>query len=250
LKAARAKLVSDGLSRSNVNRYVGIIIRVFAHGVENELVPSACIRDGVPCAIVDGLKQVKPLQRGRCEAPDYPAVGPVSDEHVEAVLPFLREPYRSMVRLQRLTGMRPGEASGIKGSEIDRSGPVWIYKPTHFKIEHHEGKSRTIAFGPKAQMILKPFLDVTMPEVFLFRNNRGKQITRTTYGAAIVHACKKAQIPRWAPNMLRHAYATELRKAEGLEVAQTILGHSNAEMTQRYAERDLSVIVAVAAKIG
>ena len=232
-----------------MNRYVGIIIRIFGHGVENELIPSACIRDGVPCAIVDGLKQVKPLQRGRCESPDYPKVGPVSDEHVEAVLPFLREPYRSMVRLQRLTGMRPGEVSSMKGSEIDRSGPVWIYRPTHFKVEHHEGKSRTIGFGPKCQMILRPFLDLTMPEVFLFRNSRGKRITRNPYGAAIVHACKKAGIPRWAPNMIRHTYATELRKARSLEIAQTILGHASAEMTQRYAERDLSVIVAVAAEI-
>src|SRR5262249_6539691 len=39
---------------------------------------------------------------------------------------------------------------------------------------------------------------------------------------------------RWAPNQLRHAAATEIRREFGLEAAQVALGHSQANVTQVY----------------
>ncbi len=55
---------------------------------------------------------------------------------------------------------------------------------------------------------------------------------------------------RWSPNQLRHAAATEVRKQFGLEAAQIILGHSAADVTQVYAERDLAKGLEVARLIG
>ena len=46
-------------------------------------------------------------------------VRPVPDEHVEATLPFLSGPLRAMVQVQRLTGMRPGEAARMRGRDLD-----------------------------------------------------------------------------------------------------------------------------------
>ena len=55
---------------------------------------------------------------------------------------------------------------------------------------------------------------------------------------------------RWAPNQLRHTAATEIRKAFGLEAAQIALGHSQANITQVYAERDMAKGIEVARRIG
>ena len=55
---------------------------------------------------------------------------------------------------------------------------------------------------------------------------------------------------RWAPNRLRHTFATEVRKAHGLEAAQVLLGHARADVTQVYAERNLSLAARVACEIG
>lgn len=55
---------------------------------------------------------------------------------------------------------------------------------------------------------------------------------------------------RWHPNQLRHSFATRVRKQHGLEAAQVMLGHSRADVTQVYAERDEQPAVSVAAKIG
>ncbi len=43
---------------------------------------------------------------------------------------------------------------------------------------------------------------------------------------------------RWSPNRLRHTAATAIRREFGVEGAQVVLGHSVADVTQVYAERD------------
>ena len=58
------------------------------------------------------------------------------------------------------------------------------------------------------------------------------------------------RLPRWSPNRLRHAAATEIRKQFGLEAAQVALGHRQADVTQIYAERNLTLAAEVARKIG
>jgi integrase len=55
---------------------------------------------------------------------------------------------------------------------------------------------------------------------------------------------------RWVPNRLRHSAATEIRRQFGLEAAQVVLGHSKADVTQVYAERDLAKGIEIARRIG
>lgn len=57
-------------------------------------------------------------------------------------------------------------------------------------------------------------------------------------------------VPNWSPNQLRHAAATEIRRRFGLEAAQVTLGHSNADVTQIYAERDQLKAVQVMRLLG
>jgi integrase len=67
------------------------------------------------------------------------------------------------------------------------------------------------------------------------------------------HAAELAQWRddhRWSPLQLRHATATTIRAQYGLESAQVVLGHANADVTQIYAERDLSKARAIIAEIG
>ncbi|WP_261342182.1 tyrosine-type recombinase/integrase [Pseudobythopirellula maris] len=70
------------------------------------------------------------------------------------------------------------------------------------------------------------------------------------YRIAIHRACEKAGHAKWSPNQLRHSAATEVRKQFGLEAAQVICGHQSADVTQIYAERDVSLAKEVARKVG
>ena len=69
-------------------------------------------------------------------------------------------------------------------------------------------------------------------------------------GHAVAKACREHGIPRWSPNQLRHLFATMVRREHGLEAAQVALGHAQANVTQVYAERDLTLALAVAARLG
>ena len=46
---------------------------------------------------------------------------------VEAVIPLVPKRIAAMIRLQALTGMRPGEVIQMKTQDIDRTGKTWIY---------------------------------------------------------------------------------------------------------------------------
>ena len=273
LKSLRASMIEGGLCRNEVNKRIGKIARIFRWAVENELVPAN---------VHHGLKAVSGLKKGRTEARESEPVRPVPEAHVEAVRPFVASQVWSMIELQRLTGMRPGEVCQMRTCDIDRSDKVWSYRPRTHKTEHH-GRSREIPLGPRAQAIVEPWLK-TDKDLYLFsprealeerwteqRRNRKSpmtpsQRTRTrkpdpkrtpgevydpkSYYHAIRYGCGKAAVPNWHPNQLRHNAATWLRKEFSLDVARVILGHSSPAVTEVYAEVDREKAVSVMERVG
>lgn len=134
LKAVRQALIDSGICRSEVNRRCRIIVRSFKWAVENELVPPS---------VHHGLKAVSGLGRGRADVRESAPVKPVPDVFVEAVRPYVARQVWTMIELQRLSGMRPGEACSMRTCDFDTSGRIWTYVPESHKTEHH-GKRRTI----------------------------------------------------------------------------------------------------------
>ena len=78
----------------------------------------------------------------------------------------------------------------------------------------------------------------------------GSKVRKDMTEAQVAELKKWQSDHRWSPNQLRHAAATEVRKQFGLEAAQIILGHSSANVTQVYAERDIAKGLEVARRIG
>lgn len=117
----------------------------------------------------------------------------------------------AMIRLQLLTGMRPGEVILMRGAEIQTSGDVWTYRPAQHKTAHH-GKTREILLGPKCQAILEPWLGMDAT-AYLFRPQPNKlgqadHYTSNSYLLAIYRAYDQANVNRWSPRQLRHNAAT------------------------------------------
>lgn len=138
LKAVREKMIQHGLARRHINQRINRVRRVFKWGVENELVPSS---------ILEGLRAVAPLKRGRTTAKESPPVRPVPIEHVEEVLPHVSRQVAAMIRLQILTGMRSGEVVLMRPCDLDRSEVTWLYRPEFHKTDYLEIE-RTIFIGP------------------------------------------------------------------------------------------------------
>jgi integrase len=298
LRAVRRRMVDDGLARTSINARVNRVRRAFKWAASVEL---------IPVSIVTALATVGGLQKGRSEARESDPVEPVALDRVEATLPHLSRPVAGLVRLQLLTGMRPGEACMMRGRDLTPGEVNWTYRPGSHKTEHH-GKRRLIPLGPRAVELVREFLTTNL-DAYLFspavsvaefharrsaaRKSRltpseaakrkaspgskhAARYRRHTYRNAINRACDKAfphptlsaittrrltadqrdelatwrSTHRWHPNQLRHTAATEIRAKYGLEAAQVILGHSRADVTQVYAERDLAKAHDVMREIG
>ena len=130
LKEVQKAMVRLDWSRRYVNKATSIVKRCFTWCSSEELVPAD---------IAMALKTVPGLKKGRTAAREKAPVGPVADEHVEAILPHVSDLVANVVRVMRLTGMRPGEIATMTAAAIDRTDPsCWVYRPGHHKTAHHD----------------------------------------------------------------------------------------------------------------
>ncbi|TWT43123.1 site-specific integrase [Botrimarina hoheduenensis] len=141
-------MVEDGLSRRYVNDHVDRVKRMFKWAASEQLVPHETYH---ALALVAGLR------RGKTAACETKPIPPVDDATVNATLPFLSTVVGDMVRLQRLTGMRPAEVCQLRPCDLDRTEEVWVFTPASHKTEHH-GRERTIFIGPRGQALLEKYL--------------------------------------------------------------------------------------------
>ena len=269
-QAVRQTLVDSGLGISTIRQRLGIIKRMVAWGVANERLPGDALHR---------LQAVAGLKVGRNGLKPPKKVKPASPEHIEAILPHLNPVVRAMVQLQALTGARPGEIRCMTSGQIDRSTEPWTYTLTHHKTERF-GNDRVIPLGPRAQEVLQSWLKAD-PDALLFSpreacqrvhqashrptrtdNQRagkrkrkpkwkaGETYSKDAYRWAVERACVKAGVPVFAPNQIRHTYATRVRREYGLDTAQVLLGHAKLETSQVYAEIDRAKAADVAKRIG
>jgi integrase len=158
LKDVREAMIAKGWCRGHVNMQIGRIKRMFKWAVSNEIIPSDRYH---------ALQAVDGLRAGRTEARESEPVKPVPEEMVEAILPHVAKVVAAMIRVQLLTGMRPGEVTIMRTCDIDQSQNPWTYRPEHHKTQQH-GHERVVILGPKAQEIVRPFLRADSPIKYLF----------------------------------------------------------------------------------
>ncbi len=206
LKAVRQSFIAQDLCRNTVNQRTGRIRRLFKWAVENELLAEPVYR---------ALLLVPDLEKGRSAARETPKVPPVPDTVVDATLPFLPPQLQAAVRVQRLTGMRPGEALLLRGRDLDTSRPTWEYRPHQHKTAHHD-QQRVIFIGPKAQEVLRPWLRPD-PDAYLFQPREAM---------ALRHAQRrKARRTRLQPSQ-QYRRVARPRRAPGSRYTDSAYGHA------------------------
>ena len=264
LREFRDDLVAEGLARKYVNRLTNLVIGMFKHAVASEL---------IDVAKVEQLKTLEPLRRGQTTAPETEPIEPANLDHVRATAKYLSPVLKAMLRIQIATGMRPKEIFYMRPMDIDRSGPVWVYRLGDHKTSW-AGKRKVVPLVDDAREAITDYLQRD-PEAFCFspaesmawvrakrtaervtphgpgRNrpgsNRkadpkrtpGDQYTAVSYCQAIQRAAKTAGVPKWHPYQCRHLTATVVRAALGIEDTQALLGHSTATMTAHYARESI-----------
>lgn len=149
LQQVREGMIQAGYARTHINSMISKIRQVFRWGTEQELVPAT---------VYQALQAVRGLSAGRTKAVESVPVMPVDEGTVNDTLPHLSNVVADMVRLQLLTGARPGEVCSLRPCDITRgTSGVWTYRPARHKTEHH-GRERRIFIGPEGQAVLSKYL--------------------------------------------------------------------------------------------
>jgi integrase len=274
LELVRQAMIEDQLGRKTINGRISRIKRMFRWGTRVGLLPPSCYH---------ALMALEGLKRFRSPAKETPPVTTVPELSIQATLNHLNPTVRAMAQIQALTGMRPQDIRNLRTSDLETSSDVWVYTPWTHKTEHH-GHIRRIAIGPKAQLLLAPFLKPNDPQSYVFsprdtvsnlqaersrsrktprtpseRNRTRKsnpkrsprlQYSKDAYTTAIVRAAARAGVPPWSPNQLRHNAATKIRSLFGLDATAAVLGHRLGSVTEVYADADFRKAIEVMRQIG
>lgn len=251
LDEVRAEYVRLGWSRKTCNESVNRVRRMFKW---------AALRKLVPVSVLHELQLLPPLKAGRTTARETPPVKPVAWELVERTLPHLHTILRAMVQVHYLLGCRSQDVCPMRLGELDRSGPVWLYRPGSWKTEHHEHLAPLVYWvGPKAQAVLSPLLEACAgPDSYVFSTKtvtgngprrRGCYST-ATYRTGIRRVLERHGLPLWCPLQLRHLRLSEIRRLHGAEAAQVVAMHQNLSTSEIYAERNLARSREIMGEIG
>ncbi len=279
LKKVREAMIAKKWSRNYVNHQVARVKRMFAHAVEEDLIPGS---------VYHALLAVKGLRKGTPGVRETRKVKPVPVAHVKAVLGKAHQILRAMLRFAFYTGARPGEVCALEPCHLDRKGKVWVYAvpPDANKTEHHD-QERKVYIGPRARKVLEPLLEGLQAGEHVFSPARAEAIRQAdrrasrktplwpshvkhqadkrkvapkrprrdhydpaSFRRAVKRLCDTAKVPRWSPNRLRHNAATRFRNKYGIEVARLLLGHSKLNTTEVYAEPNRNKAVKAISQMG
>ena len=207
-----------GLKAVTINTYIRGITPIIKHGMSLGLIKNF------------GFKEIKTTE----EIKDV-----YTDEEL-AVL--LKKPdmtsfaeYRNWVLISFLigTGVRALELRNIKIKDVDLKSSMLIVRRTKSR------RQRYVPISKSLNKILTEYLEYRNHEnddEYLFCNEFGEYMPRTTLQGAITKYCKKRGIKKYSIHLFRHTYAKKwiLNKGDIFSL-QKILGHSSLKMVNHYS---------------
>ena len=243
------KQVEAGDLVGNVaNKYRKITIAMFTWGANRGLVSPNVWQEMDAAPTIGRRDRVKM----------HGIVDGVPEGIVRDTLKHLPRHFASQIELMAWSAARPQEARCLRTRDVHEDDPllsvavrtqlqrldtpIWVYRvaPEYNKTEHHDDRGpRVILLPPEAQKAVEPWLDIEQQEHYAFSPLHTRPQHENTLRTAIKRVCKKHDIPRWAPNQLRHRAATRLAQAYGIEMTRVLLGHANVATTRIYVDKDV-----------
>jgi integrase len=159
-----------------------------------------------------------------------------------------------MFRLMLLTGLRPGEATGLCWDAVDLDGSTIAVRravridharPVLTEVLKTTASYRTIGLGQRAVEVLRDQRAAQRVERFaapswaddrlVFASERGTVLDPANVRRVLRMICRGAELPEINPNELRHSAASLMNDAgTPLELIADVLGHSSTAMLDRH----------------
>jgi len=289
LQAYQDYLVEKKLARTTINHYTAIVRQMFKWAVAQEKVPPSVLqglqavpglRKGKSAArepdpvrpvddsVVDATLVALPpvvadmvrFQRlTGCRPDEVCSLRPGDIDRTEGVWWYVPEHHKTEHHgRERVIAIGP-QAQKILERYLTRTAPDFCFSPRDSERARNleRRKNRRSPMTPsQARRRPKRHPRRTPGERYDANGYRQviaravQRINRQRTVDAAKTGVKPQLLPHWHPNQLRHTAATKIRAAFGVEAAQVILGHSRADVTQIYAERDEKRAAEVMRQIG
>jgi integrase len=164
----------------------------------------------------------------------------LTPEQLWQLLAELEEPYKSMVLIATLTGLRRGELFALRWGVLDFERKLIRVRESvyegHFGTPKTRSSIRSVAMSEVLARIFRNLRpkDATANDL-VFSSRKGTPLQSENILKRIIHpACERLKLPKVGWHTLRHTSATLLHEHEPLRVAQAILGHSDLQTTLGY----------------
>ncbi len=167
-----------------------------------------------------------------------------SDDDLNRLEDSLEEPYRTLIWLGRVSGLRPSELFALRRSSLKReTRRIWVVEAINNGKPHspktHRSR-RPIQLDEEQWERLEEFLGRTAgakEDDWLFPNQRGTGPIRAdnVLERVIRPKVKELGLPRITLHLLRHwNLTTMVEEGVSVKVAQERLGHSRSETTMKH----------------
>ncbi len=206
-----------GLRISTVRTRLACIIAFLHFLMEQEVVSNSLLKRGIKLKLPDVLPR---------------AMNPSDVRKLFGVIDDIRD--RALFLLLLRTGIRIGEALGLKLNDLDIKG-----RKVHLFEGEKNSMGRVVYLSDDALFAIKLWLRRRdKSREFIFYGKSNGHLCYSTGRCLFVKYLKKADLDQkgYTVHCLRHTFASELLNAGmRLECLQQLLGHQDIEVTRRYA---------------
>jgi integrase/recombinase XerC/integrase/recombinase XerD len=206
-----------GIRISTVRTRLACIIAFLHFLVEQDVIPGSLLKRRIK------LKLPDTLPRG---------INPSDVRKLFLVIDDIRD--RALFLLLLRTGIRIGEALGLRLNDLDING-----RKVHLYEGEKNSMGRVVYLSDDALFAIKLWLRRRKKnKEFVFYGQGNKHLCYSAGRSHFVNYLKKAGLDQkgYTVHCLRHTFASELLNAGmRLECLQQLLGHHDIEVTRRYA---------------
>jgi integrase/recombinase XerD len=217
LEAFIEHLQDGGLKISTVRTKLACLIAFLHFLMEQDLIPLSLLQRRIKLQLPEVLPR---------------AMHPPDVKKLLSVIDDLRD--RALILLLLRTGMRIGEALGLRPDDLDMQD-----RKVHLFQGEKNSMGRVVYLSDDVLEALKLWLRRRDPNrEFGFYGHGNKPICYSTGRSRFVKYIQKAGLEEkgYTVHCLRHTFASELLNAGmRLECLQQLLGHQDIEVTRRYA---------------
>jgi len=206
-----------GMHISTVRTRLACIMAFVHFLTEQDIVPGSLVKRGIKLKLPDVLPR---------------AMNPADVRKLLSVIDDIRD--RALFLLLLRTGIRIGEALGLRLNDLDING-----RKVHLYEGEKNSMGRVVYLSDDALFAVRLWLRRRdKNKEFVFYGQGNGHLCYSTGRGLFVKYLKKAGIDQkgYTVHCLRHTFASELLNAGmRLECLQQLLGHQDIEVTRRYA---------------